>query len=118
MLRYQVLEGVAAIERGRRLIVWGAGAGGRAADALVARAGGRAAAFMSTSPDRDHVDGRPLIPPADLAVAAPRDFVLVASRAAHEIVPVLASKGLEPTQDYHVLDVDLLAELAPASSTS
>jgi len=118
LLRYQLLEGVAAVERGRRLIVWGAGAGGRAADALLARAGGRAAAFMSTSPDRDRVDGRPLIPPSALVVAEPRDFVLVASRAAHEIVPVLAAKGLEPTHDYHVLDVDLLAEMMPASSTS
>jgi len=64
------------------------------------------------------VDGRPLIPPSALVVAEPRDFVLVASRAAHEIVPVLAAKGLEPTHDYHVLDVDLLAEMMPASSTS
>jgi acetylglutamate kinase len=46
-------------------------------------------------------------------MAAPaRDFVLVASQAAEQIVPLLASLGFTPSQDYSVLDVDLLATAA------
>jgi hypothetical protein len=110
-LRHALLEAVAAVERGRRIVVWGAGAGGRAADALLAQAGARAAAFVSSSPDRSHVDGRELLSPADLGTS-PRDFVLVASRAAHEIVPALAALGFAPGEDYHVLSVDDLVALA------
>jgi hypothetical protein len=116
-LRYQLMEAGAAVDRGRRLIVWGAGAGGRAVDALLARAAIKVAAFVSTSPDRSHVDGRPLLPPSDLVVTPPRDFVLVASRASAEIVPALTSRGFASSEDYQVLDVDLLAALSTGSST-
>lgn len=111
-LRHQLLHAGAAVRRGRRLVVWGAGTAGRAADELLAQAGVRVAAFVSTSPDRTHVDGRALLSPDDLMAAPARDFVLVASQAAEQIVPLLASLGFTPSQDYSVLDVDQLATAA------
>ncbi len=109
-LRHQLLEARDQKGRGRQLMIWGAGDAGRIAQRLLERIGVIADAFVSSTPDATHVAGRPLLSAADVCGAHQNVFVLVASMAAHEIVPMLVAAGAEPEKDFSVLDCDVLFE--------
>lgn len=109
-LRSQLIAARAAADRGRRLVIWGAGQAGRVTEALLARIGVTIDAFVTSTPQATHVGGRPLLSPSAVC-NAPRDvFVLVASVAGHEIVPALVTAGATPGEDFFVLDCDVLAD--------
>ena len=109
-LRYHLLTARDEAERGRRLMIWGAGQAGRAAERLLAGLGVAIDAFVSSVPDATHVAGRPLLPPSAVCGAHRDVFVLIASMAAHDIVPMLVAGGATREKDFVVLDCNLLAD--------
>jgi hypothetical protein len=113
-LRFQLMAAARAAGEGRRVVIWGTGEGGRLAAALFEDAGVTIAAFAASTPAGSHAHGRPLVSPTVLRRDAPRDFVLVASTAASDILPALAALGFAPETDVVVLDCDYL----PAVSSS
>lgn len=108
-LRLQLLHARAEAGRGRRLMIWGAGDAGRIAHRLLERIGVTVDAFVSSMPDVTHVAGLPLLPAATVCGAQQDVFVLVASMAAHEIVPMLVAAGAA-AEDFTVLDCNVLVE--------
>lgn len=108
-VREQILSARDAASRGQRVVIWGAGAAGRFVADRLARLGVTIDAFVSSTPDRPDIAGRPLIGPSDLRIV-PKDLVLVASLAAQELVPILLARGFQQGVDFHVLDCQFLAE--------
>jgi hypothetical protein len=112
-LRHQLMCARHASLRGRAIVVWGTGTGGRIARALLCRAGVTVRAFTASRPDASTVDATPIVPPAALNTAAAfRDFVVVASTAHATITESLSNLGLRAGDDFVVLDCSALVECA------
>jgi cell pole-organizing protein PopZ len=110
-LRYQLLNARSQKERGRRVMVWGAGEAGRITCTLLARIGVNVDAFISSLPGATRVLGRPLLSPDVVVESGPGVFVLVASLAHQQIVPTLTSMGASDWDDFVVLDCNLLVDV-------
>jgi hypothetical protein len=100
-----------AVRRGRPLIVWGTGAAGLQAAALLSELSVEIAGFCrSYASPGEALLGRPVVSPHALR-QVPRAFVLVASSAAADIVAQLETHGWCRSQDFEVVDAAGLAAL-------
>jgi hypothetical protein len=108
-LRFQLLEADRAARAGRRVVIWGTGAGGRQVAALLDRSGVDVWGFVASTPDGPRAHGRPLVSPTGLMTG---DFVIVASTAAPDIVPVLTARGFASAADFVVVDCDYLSTVS------
>ena len=110
-LRHCLLQARAAARRGRRVVIWGAGRAGRIVRELLADAGVAVAAFVSSHETPGHVDATPVIAPDGLETEPVRDFVVVASLAAAEIVPQLTGRDFRDGDDVVAIDCERLLDL-------
>ncbi len=110
-LRHCVLQARAAARRGRRVVIWGAGRAGGIVQGLLRDAGVMTGAFVSSDAAPGERDGIPVIVPARLETASVRDFVLVASVGAPDIVPQLAGRGFRDGDDVMTIDCERLLDL-------
>jgi GT2 family glycosyltransferase len=103
-------------ESARPMMIWGAGAGGRAFLALIQRAGGTAQAFIDSNPAKAGtiLDGLPIVTPDTLTADPRRPFVIIASVHAAAIEEQLRSRGWLPDADYHIADFNS-ADLTPSA---
>jgi hypothetical protein len=110
-LRYHLLGARAQARAGRRVVIWGAGRAGRALHELLRAAGVTVAGFVVSAPGGlVNVDGLPVWAPDKLCGGTDRDFVLIASTAAEDIVGQLSSLGYIAEVDFRVVACDALAE--------
>lgn len=112
LLRHSLLRARAAARCGRRVLVWGTGEAGRIANDLLAGCGVVPAAFVSSDSGHRTVESLPVIPPEGLRAGSPRDFVIVASVAAPEILEALTVRGFTVGSDALAVDCLVLRDLA------
>ena len=110
-LRHCVLQARSAFRRGRRIVIWGTGRAGGIVRDLLLEAGVTTAAFVSSHAAPQEREGTPVLAPAQLRVEPVRDFVLVASVGAADIVPQLSGRGFRDGGDVVEVDCRTLVDL-------
>ncbi len=98
-----------------RLLVWGAGSGGRRVERLVAVRSGRVGAFVDSDPRKagTRIDGIPVVGPEAIERG---DFVLVASVHAEAIASRLRGSGFEEDRDFLAVDFQAVEALERAAT--
>jgi hypothetical protein len=115
-LRHTLLAAIEAHRQKRRVLVWGAGAGGQQVRSMLRAAGGQVDAFVTSTGGRNRTGPRTIAPRGIRRAPVP-DFVVVATVAHADVIPQLTAMRLAPEADYVVVDTDALAALSGACAS-